>query len=317
MVAPPRPSKLSISSTHLLQSAGVELKPHPLQNRFNSGRHWSQTFKASISPQISLATPAVRVAGPLTDHDDEDDISGGSGMLPWTGYVDWRDGEVGLVTIVVSHQDARYIVEMLVSITCAPIFVQYKMIFALLHQCWKIGLMIVSLTSDEILIEGSGKMFSEWDLAQALWDMIIFILKRNLPDTFFTNGGVQQLNYGGNCKSKRRRHRSGNLKRLGIVQFTKTVDFRILARVIDRCLENVLPGSHRRTLEDVSRAAAERVAGFWNAPAGKNDRDSLGVGLIFAAETIAQTRAGICALATPSVHRASQITKISGYSLCA
>ncbi|KAF8122733.1 hypothetical protein K438DRAFT_1951085, partial [Mycena galopus ATCC 62051] len=178
MVAPPRPSKLSISSTHLLQSAGVELKPHPLQNRFNSGRHWSQTFKASISPQISLATPAVRVAGPLTDHDDEDDISGGSGMLPWTGYVDWRDGEVGLVTIVVSHQDARYIVEMLVSITCAPIFVQYKMIFALLHQCWKIGLMIVSLTSDEILIEGSGKMFSEWDLAQALWDMIIFILKR-------------------------------------------------------------------------------------------------------------------------------------------
>ncbi|KAF8169737.1 hypothetical protein K438DRAFT_1855098 [Mycena galopus ATCC 62051] len=43
MVTLPRPSKLSISSIHLLQSA------------------W-----ASISPQTSLATPAVRVAGPLT-----------------------------------------------------------------------------------------------------------------------------------------------------------------------------------------------------------------------------------------------------------
>jgi hypothetical protein len=62
--------------------------------------------------------------------------------------------------------------------------------------------------SNRISAKGPCKMFSQWHIAQALWDMIIFVLKmfgtafcnnqtivshhcgRNLPDTFFTNGGV-------------------------------------------------------------------------------------------------------------------------------
>ncbi|KAF8202699.1 hypothetical protein K438DRAFT_1932636 [Mycena galopus ATCC 62051] len=142
MVAPPRPSKLSISSTHLLQSAGVELKPHPLQNRFNSGRHWSQTFKASISPQISLATPAVRVAGPLTDHDDEDDISGGSGMLPWTRPF-------------------------------AP------------HSCT-----CVFSTGTSIFSASATHGTFTRDTRPCGRVTLIGVTARNLPDTFFTNGGV-------------------------------------------------------------------------------------------------------------------------------